>query len=548
MTDSHPAARSAQRRRLAHGAPSAGLVPRRRRDPPVADRRPRSARSPSPATSASAPPPTPSRPRCGSRTCCRTSSARACCRRRSSPCTPGSSTRTGSEADRLAGAIARSPAARVMAALVAARDPARPPAHRRAHARASSGERLELAVTLLRIMFPGIGFLVLSAWCLGHPQQPPPFFLSYVVAGDVERRPDRVRRGRRRCGARPRRASPTRSPGAWSSAGCSQLAVQLPAVRRPDPRACGCRLDRPVRRRAGRPPAASAPWSSAAASCSSSPTSTCSSPASSRSARVSALTYGQVLYLLPISLFGMAVAAAELPELSRLGRAGAAAIARAPRTSGMERITFYVALTVALYVFAGDVIVGALLAAGRVRRRRHPARLVRARRVRARAARHHPLAPAPERPLRARPPQAGRAHRGASASRWPACSARCSCSRSTGSPSSTGPSRRSATSRSGPLPDSRAAARGRPAAARASSASPSAPRLSSWVEYRLLRGRARVADRALPPTGPRLPLVRSSPPRGCGVLAAGLRSVTDDLPAAGRRGRRRASRRRSCTS
>ena len=38
---------------------------------------------------------------------------------------------------------------------------------------------------------------------------------------------------------------------------------------------------------------------------------------------VSALTYGQVLYLLPISLFGMAVAAAELPELARLGRDGA---------------------------------------------------------------------------------------------------------------------------------------------------------------------------------------------------------------------------------
>ena len=38
---------------------------------------------------------------------------------------------------------------------------------------------------------------------------------------------------------------------------------------------------------------------------------------------VSALSYAQVLYLLPISLFGMAVAAAELPELSRLGRSGA---------------------------------------------------------------------------------------------------------------------------------------------------------------------------------------------------------------------------------
>jgi putative peptidoglycan lipid II flippase len=78
---------------------------------------------------------------------------------------------------------------------------------------------------------------------------------------------------------------------------------------------------------------------------------------------VSALTYGQVLYLLPISLFGMAVAAAELPELARLGRAGAQAI-KERLHNGMERITFYVAITVSLYVFAGDVIVGLLLQRG----------------------------------------------------------------------------------------------------------------------------------------------------------------------------------------
>jgi putative peptidoglycan lipid II flippase len=78
---------------------------------------------------------------------------------------------------------------------------------------------------------------------------------------------------------------------------------------------------------------------------------------------VSGLTYAQVLYLLPISLFGMAVAAAELPELSRIGRSGAAAI-RERLHDGMDRITFYVAITVAVYVFAGDVIVALLLQRG----------------------------------------------------------------------------------------------------------------------------------------------------------------------------------------
>ncbi|MEO6318153.1 MAG: lipid II flippase MurJ, partial [Acidimicrobiales bacterium] len=44
-----------------------------------------------------------------------------------------------------------------------------------------TGETLDLAVTLLRIMFPGIGFLVLSAWCLGILNSHRRFFLSYVA-------------------------------------------------------------------------------------------------------------------------------------------------------------------------------------------------------------------------------------------------------------------------------------------------------------------------------------------------------------------------------
>jgi putative peptidoglycan lipid II flippase len=78
---------------------------------------------------------------------------------------------------------------------------------------------------------------------------------------------------------------------------------------------------------------------------------------------ISALTYAQVLYLLPISLFGMAVAAAELPELSRLGGSGRTAI-HDHLHNGLERVTFYVAITASLYIFAGDVIVRVLLQRG----------------------------------------------------------------------------------------------------------------------------------------------------------------------------------------
>ena len=44
-----------------------------------------------------------------------------------------------------------------------------------------TGDKHELTVTLTRIMFPGIGFLVLSAWCLGVLNSHRQFFLSYVA-------------------------------------------------------------------------------------------------------------------------------------------------------------------------------------------------------------------------------------------------------------------------------------------------------------------------------------------------------------------------------
>ena len=79
---------------------------------------------------------------------------------------------------------------------------------------------------------------------------------------------------------------------------------------------------------------------------------------------MSALTYAQVLYLLPISLFGMAVAAAELPELSRLGRSGRRRHRATASASGWSASRSTSPSRSSLYVFAGDVIVGALLQRG----------------------------------------------------------------------------------------------------------------------------------------------------------------------------------------
>jgi putative peptidoglycan lipid II flippase len=223
-----------------------------------------------------------------------------------------------------------------------------------------TGERLDLAVTLLRIMFPGIGFLVLSAWCLGILNSHRRFFLSYVAPVIWNAAQIAAVVAVAVVGATEEALATALAWGVLAG-GVLQLLVQLPAVRS---LTTGMRLSldrsspdvRSVMRRFG-------------------------TVAVGRGAvqllayvdlflasllavgAVSALTYGQVLYLLPISLFGMAVAAAELPELSRLGRAGAAAI-RARLAVGLDRITFYVAITAVLYVTAGDVIVGALLERG----------------------------------------------------------------------------------------------------------------------------------------------------------------------------------------
>ncbi len=223
-----------------------------------------------------------------------------------------------------------------------------------------SGDRLDLAVDLLRIMFPGIGFLVLSAWCLGILNSHRRFFLSYVAPVVWNAAQIAIVVAVAVAGAS-REGIATALAWGVLVGGVLQLAVQLPAVR-DLVRGMRVSLDwrssdvRDVLRRftpvvVGRGVVQLLTYVDLILA------------SLLALGAVSALTYGQVLYLLPISLFGMAVAAAELPELARLGRAGRAAV-RERLHAGLERITFYVAITAALYLAAGDVVVGLLLQRG----------------------------------------------------------------------------------------------------------------------------------------------------------------------------------------
>jgi hypothetical protein len=117
------------------------------------------------------------------------------------------------------------------------------------------GESRELAIRLVRILFPGTGLLVLSAWCLGILNSHRRFFLSYAAPVLWN------------CAAatRPRRRSPSASPTARSSAASSRRRSSFPlfsgSSARSGPRST------PASSRSARSCAASFPSSSGAASC-----------------------------------------------------------------------------------------------------------------------------------------------------------------------------------------------------------------------------------------------------------------------------------------
>jgi putative peptidoglycan lipid II flippase len=78
---------------------------------------------------------------------------------------------------------------------------------------------------------------------------------------------------------------------------------------------------------------------------------------------ISILGYAQILYMLPISLFGMSIAASELPELSRMrGRIGDELVPRV-RTA-LERTWFLLVPSAIAYLVLGDLFVAALFEHG----------------------------------------------------------------------------------------------------------------------------------------------------------------------------------------
>jgi putative peptidoglycan lipid II flippase len=85
---------------------------------------------------------------------------------------------------------------------------------------------------------------------------------------------------------------------------------------------------------------------------------------------VAALAYAQTIYLLPVSLFGMSISNAELPEMaSQTGTEESVAAALRQRLNGaMQRVAFFIIPSVAAFLALGDSIVALLYQTGRFTR------------------------------------------------------------------------------------------------------------------------------------------------------------------------------------
>ena len=220
-----------------------------------------------------------------------------------------------------------------------------------------------LLVQLVKIIFPGTGLLVLSAWCLGVLNSHRRFFLSYaaplawnaVMIGTMAG-----------FGHRLGQFPLAEVTAIGSVAGSAlQFLVQLPTVLR---LARGLRLELGLRSvhvlqvvtNFG-PVFLSRGVVQISAYIDNLLASFLSTGA------VTALYNAQTIYLLPVSLFGMSVSAAELPLMS--GAIGdtteVSATLRGRLDAGLRRIAFFIVPSAVAFLALGDLVTGVIYQTGR---------------------------------------------------------------------------------------------------------------------------------------------------------------------------------------
>ena len=226
------------------------------------------------------------------------------------------------------------------------------------------GEVRALTILVVRILFPGIGLLVMYAWCIGIMNSHGKFFLAYVApvlmniamiatmfifASRMSQRSLVIAL-------------------AWGSVvgAALQLGLQIPFVFRYAKHltfAVDSTLE-PVREVirnfgpvvVGRGVVQLSAWLD----------NLLASLLGTGTAAVAGLGYAQTIYLLPISLFGMSVAAAELPQMSRVVGTDEEIFAtlRKRMERGLRQIAFFVVPSVVAFIAIGNALVAALYQGG----------------------------------------------------------------------------------------------------------------------------------------------------------------------------------------
>lgn len=275
------------------------------------------------------------------------------------------------EAGKVAGAVAGLLVALTAVLTLLGMALAEPIVHLIAAGFAARPQTFDLTVTLTRIMFPAVGLFILSAWCLGVLNSHRRFFLSYVAPVLVNLTQIGVLLGAGLfvvdgLDAAPTRETAERTLVTWLAVAtvvgaAVQVAVQIPTVLRVSRHLRpSLRLDLPGVRQTVR---AFGPMVLSRGVVQISSFLQLFLASFLAVGALSVLRYSQMLYTLPVALFGMAVAAAELPELAREGRdAREASLARIQ--SALRRVAVLIVPTVVGYLAVGDLVVAALYQTG----------------------------------------------------------------------------------------------------------------------------------------------------------------------------------------
>lgn len=223
-------------------------------------------------------------------------------------------------------------------------------------------EKKDLTIRLVQIFFPGIGFLVLSAWCLGVLNSHRKFFLSYAapVIWNLTIIVFLIYFGSQNL--------PNFSLAQWTAWGLVagsflQFMIQLPVAWRLLGR---LRLQWQMNSYVKTVLKNFTPVVVARGVVQVSAYIDSMLASFLPTGAVSSLAYAQTLYLLPVSLFGMSVSAVELTTMSKAVGSSEQIneYLRNRLWAGLRTIAFFIVPSVVAFLFLGDRIVSAVFQTG----------------------------------------------------------------------------------------------------------------------------------------------------------------------------------------